>query len=154
MLALVLADVGLGPIAREPTTPVLVSLGLFTTIVVSEGWVLWAFRRKSLGRLPHWGNCFASLLDALIMNTVSTVIGFGLTVLTVVFPTEVLRSLPSPILLGLFVLTTWGLSVLIEGLVLQWRKWNGAKWQAAAVANAVSYGLLVLVILTSLGWLQ
>lgn len=144
MVTFVLADVGLGPIIRDPAVPLLVSLGLFVAIVVSEGAVLWAFRRKSWGR---------SLLHAFIMNLVSTIVGFVLAVLYLLLLTQLLISLSSGIRLTLFVLATWLSSVLIEGLVLRGLKWEGnaRTWKALVVANIVSY-LILAGAMVSLRW--
>ncbi|MDX2214537.1 MAG: hypothetical protein SFY66_14695 [Oculatellaceae cyanobacterium bins.114] len=138
MVTIVIADVGLGPIARDPAIPLLVSVGLFVAIVMIEGAVLWAFRRKSLGR---------SLLHALIMNLVSTVIGVVLTALYFLLISQILVSAPAALRVGLFLLSTWVSSVLIEGLVLLGLKWENQlkTWQAVMVANALSYILLGLV---------
>ncbi|MBD2465820.1 hypothetical protein H6G89_33060 [Oscillatoria sp. FACHB-1407] len=147
MVTVVLADVALGPIASNPAIPLLVSLGLLVAIVVVEGVILWAFRRKSWGR---------SLLHALIMNLVSTVLGFVLAAFYFFLLNQILESAPPALQLSVFLLATWATSVLLEGLVLLGLKWeNRAKtWQAVAVANLLSYVLLGLFMVGSLGALN
>jgi hypothetical protein len=143
MPGLILADVGLGPIAQNPGVSLVTFVGLLALIVVSEGLVLWAFRSASLGR---------SLLRALVMNIASGLVGIVLVILAILMPfLFIVLSFGSVV--GL--LFMWGVSVAIEALILIWLKWTPARkaWISSAIANAVSYLLLILVPL-GLIWLR
>ncbi len=110
-------------------------LVLFALIVLIEAVVLWRFR---------WNAFLRSLGDSALMNLASTVVG-------------ILISL----VLGQRIAAWWGLllsfllSVLIEFGVLCLRKsaWGPErKLLVAAVANAASYVLLVLVLVVGSLW--
>jgi hypothetical protein len=103
--------------------------------------------------LMKWGTFGRSLLDAVIMNVVSTLFGL-IGVCGFLFNGPQL-ALPSGLAGGiLFVLVTWAISVGIEGAVLSLLKRHPRRqtWLTALAANTTSYALLlVLVILVSQG---
>lgn len=135
MSALMFADVGLGPIAQNPAVSLLTVLGLLALIVISEGLVLWALRAAPLGR---------SLLNALIMNLASGLVGIVLVIVAIFIPI-LFAVLSFGSIVGL--LFMWALSVAIEALILIGLKWapSPKAWIGSAIANLVSYLLLILV---------
>ena len=88
-------------------------------------------------RLLKWGAFWRSLLASLLMNLPSTLVGFGLIWLA---------GFSRLNRLGIWlVLSTWALSVAIEGGVLVLMKRDGGRenWTASLVANTASYLLLL-----------
>ena len=88
-------------------------------------------------RLLKWGAFWRSLLASLLMNLSSTLVGFGLIWLA---------GFSRLNRLGIWlVLSTWALSVAIEGGVLVLMKRDGGRenWTASLVANTASYLLLL-----------
>ena len=120
----VLADVG-GPILVAGFG-VVVYLALF----LIESIVL---------RLLKWGTTWRSLLASLLMNLPSTLVGFGLIGL---FGLSSLNRLG-----GWLVLSTWVLSVAIEGGILVSMNRDGGRqnWVAALAANTASYVLVFIM---------
>lgn len=106
----------------------LIAAGLiFLFVIFLESLILW---------LLKWGSFWRSLLDALLVNIVSSLFGF-----------LVIGLLQRWLFLG--TLFAGLLSILIEGGVLALLRRHPARktWQAAAAINTASYGLLLLVIL-------
>lgn len=103
--------------------------------ILLESVVLWRWLHLGYGR---------ALRDALVMNVVSGVIGVPLI--------GVITGSPAGIMFGLgggFVL-----SVLIEGFILLRRHRDDALpparlWQAALLANALSYAILAILVLAT-----
>lgn len=122
------ADIAAAPVAFVLGIAVIF---LLIPIIVVEAIVLRLFKWAGLGR---------SFIAALAMNVASSLVGFLLVGITASVPAnDVGRAL----LLAL--LPAWALSTLIEGGVM-WAFKRGAFRRTlgiAAVANAVSYALLV-----------
>jgi hypothetical protein len=96
-------------------------------------------------RLLKWGTFWKSLLDAFIVNLVSTLVG------ATAFAAGFLFAEPAAIWLSLLIALI--LSVAIEGGVLLLLKRHPGRqtWLAALIANLVSYAGLALVILLTVG---
>jgi vacuolar-type H+-ATPase subunit I/STV1 len=135
-------DVGLGVFA---VLGLLVPPVLLPPLVLGEAVVL---RRILPGA--------RGLRDALVMNLVSTLIGMypsliGSGLLPV--PRFIVRnrSLSTTVHIAVIVMISWGLSVLIEGIILQRLEKQFPSrelWTASLVCNVVSYvGLLAAVLL-------
>ncbi len=121
----VLADVG-GPV-------------LFAGFGIAAYLVLFLIESIVL-RLLKWGAFARSLLASLLMNVPSTLAGFGLIWQF---------GLSSLNRLGVWlILTTWALSVAIEGSVLALMKRDGGRqnWTAALAANTASYLALFIML--------
>ena len=90
-------------------------------------------------KLLKWGTFWRSLLASLLMNLPSTLAGFGLIWLF---------GLSSLNRLGIWlILSTWTLSVAIEGVVLILMNRDGGRenWTASLVANTASYLLIFII---------
>jgi hypothetical protein len=91
----------------------------------------------------QWGTWRRALSDSVLVNVVSTVVGFGIMSMLPNNSGDFLETLTS--------LDRWGhllflglCSVVIEGIVLKLRYWKTAKtvWKAALFMNIASYVLL------------
>ncbi len=140
----IVADVAIGPTILFGGLAV--GVALFIPVVLLEALIMW--RQK-------WGTFKQSLLDSAIANLVSTLIGLALfwyfvnqlftcEVLESADKTQVSRDCGFEISPLLWLVITGLLSILIEALVLHWRKGYPARitWDAAIAANVVSYVLL------------
>lgn len=141
---LILADVAIGPTIL--LGGVLAGLALLIPVVLLEALVLWRMK---------WGSFWVSLLDSALANLVSTLVGVVFFALYYVatYRCELQESADkiqsvttcdfavSPLL---WLAVTALLSIVIEGLVLQWRKSYAPRvtWDAALAANLLSYALL------------
>lgn len=112
------------------------SVGLFLLIAFVEGVIL---------RFINWGDTWQSMLDSLMINFITTIIGIllAITALDVHlslhwFPGNLGEILPKMILL-------WALSVLIEGVLLGITRRRSFKetWGAAFMVNTCSYAMIL-----------
>jgi len=138
MFPLLIADLGLGPIGRDPRVPIFASVGAFVLITLVEAAVLRWLGSKQFK---------FSLLDSFIMNTVSTLLGIGLAFM--VFLTPKVLSIFSPSSGVEFILFTWLLSAVIEFVVMRFLGWPATlkTFLVSAVANFFSYVTIVAWIL-------
>jgi hypothetical protein len=109
-------------------------LGLLAIVLVEAAVLKWL----------KWESLPKSFLASLVMNSVSTVIGYGLAFL--------MAAMLLPKLVEFTV--AWALSIAIEGsiLMISKRKAHRTSWTAALLANSVSYILLIALALM-VGWL-
>ena len=142
MQVFTLQMVYLNPIVLDAGGPLLlvaafgaVGLVLLPAIFIVEAIVM---------ALMKWGTFWRSLLDAIIMNLASTLLGL-IGVCGLLYNTPNLN-LVSGIL---FVLVTWAVSVVVEGAVLTLLKRHARRqtWLTALAANTASYALLLVVAL-------
>jgi hypothetical protein len=132
MPPLILADVSLNPLLREPAQYLMYLLMMFLIVSIVEAFVLWAFKLASFKK---------SLLGSLLMNLASTVVGF---ILLILGPFFVLVFLLAPLgVFGAFLisLVLCVLSIAIEAFVLRSLKWTPSKqvWRAVMTANGITY---------------
>lgn len=120
---LVVADIAVAPVA------IISGLSLVLILLVV------GFCEAIVLRILGWGTLGQSMRDSLVMNIVSTVIGWFIAQFNLEFS-------PSAALFPLLI--AWFLSVLTEGGTLLLLKRHGARatWRAALSANTVSYVLL------------
>jgi hypothetical protein len=133
MLSLVL---GLMDVAVAP-----VFFGVLGFMVVLAFFVI-ALLEAAVLTAARWAGFGRSLVDALLVNLVSTLLG------VVFYLMPVGSSWPDLTVFGLY----FGLSVLVEGGVLLVRRREhgaGRTWLLAALANVVSYGLIGLYLLVT-----
>jgi hypothetical protein len=111
-------------------------------LVVGEGYVFYLCKRKPLWR---------AFRDALIVNSISIVLGFGLGQIPF-FQGNPDSPIPDAITPLLFMIAAWGLSVVAEGgvLALLDRNTGCLSWGAVLVANSVSaivlFGLAIALV--------
>lgn len=144
----ILADVAIGPMIL--LGGVLAGLGLFIPVTLLESLVIWRMR---------WGTYRQSLIDSMLANLVSTLVGvvFFAVYYATTYRCETQESADklqsvtncgfaiSPLV---WLVATALLSIVIEGLVLQWRKNYAPRitWDAAIAANVASYVLLAALL--------
>jgi len=133
-----IADIGLGSIGSDPRVPIIASVGAFVLITLVEAIVLWWLANKPLK---------LSLLDSLVMNTISTILGIGLAFMVVLAP-EMLRIFAPSNGVG-FILFTWLLSAWVEFVIMLFLGWpvNSRTFLVSAAANFFSYVAIVIWIL-------
>lgn len=114
------------------------SIGLFLLIAFVEGVIL---------RFLNWGDMWQSMLDSIMVNFVTTIVGIllAITVLDVHlaidwFPDNFGEILPKMILL-------WALTVLVEGVLLGITRRRSFKetWGAAFIVNTCSYAIILAI---------
>ena len=141
---LTIADVAVGP--TIVFGGLALGLVLLIAVVLLEALVMWFMK---------WGRFGPTLLDALLANIVSTVIGVIGTFLfyNAAYGCEVTESADglqrveecgfavSPLL---WLVIAAIISIIVEGIVLGWRRKYPPRitWDAAIAANVVSYALL------------
>lgn len=146
-LLAMLPDAG-GPIIAFAAFGV-AGLIILPVIVIAESIVM---------ALMKWGTFGRCLVDAIIMNLVSSLFGLiGLCGLVFYYRGPQL-AVPTEIGWLLFLLLTWAISVAIEAVVLLLLKRHPRRqtWLTALASNTASYALLLvvaLVFLTSQGGL-
>jgi hypothetical protein len=108
---------------------VLLTLGCLALLII---FVLIVFIETVVLQLMRWGSFKSSLRASFYMNLVSTLFGLAALFLITRWPVA-----------GLLI--SWGLSILIEGLVLKRlaRTENMSVWRISVVANLASYLLLI-----------
>lgn len=107
---------------------------LFPLIFLSEAVTLWLFKRGAFTR---------ALLDSLIVNVASSIVGALLLIALVAFVPSLNRQPSEPLEFFVWLLIPWMLSVLIEsGGLLQLRRRPARQtWSASLAMNIASYVL-------------
>ena len=111
----------------------LIALGAFSIVFFCVLLALIVTLETTALQLQHWGTFRDCLKGALVMNLVSSLVGFGAYALV-----------PALKLLG--ILISWALSVLIEGFVLSRMAPGDTRraYRVALVANLASYLILIV----------
>ncbi|OLP17011.1 hypothetical protein BST81_18720 [Leptolyngbya sp. 'hensonii'] len=135
LCAPLLADVGLGPVLRDPTVPILTLVVLAVLIVLSETLVLFWLR---------WAAFPRALLASLLVNTISTLTG----VLLTSFLAFMLVFLMGPAAVVIWWVFCLASSIAIEGGILALLAKHPPRqtWKATVLANVVSYVLLIIAV--------
>ncbi|MBW4522088.1 MAG: hypothetical protein KME16_20720 [Scytolyngbya sp. HA4215-MV1] len=135
MLFPLLADAGLGPLFRDPSSSLIILLVLLAVVSLIEAFVLSLFQFASFAKSALW---------SLVMNVASTLIGG---VFSVFVSLPALSAIPIYMNFGIYALAylviSWSISILTEASILLILGWQPRKkvWIAVTTANTATYAI-------------